>query len=53
MQEVPIHAYMHKQYACLAPKLTAVLKNMKQEGLIEKYRINAKNFIIEKNAGNH
>ena len=42
MQEVPIHAYLHKKYSFLAPKLSDVLMNMKKEGLIEKYRIEAK-----------
>lgn len=35
---LPIHAYVHKKHAALAPELSEILKKMKAEGLIEVYR---------------
>jgi polar amino acid transport system substrate-binding protein len=35
---VPTYPYLNKQHADLAPRLAAVLKQMKAEGLIEAYR---------------
>ncbi|WP_373976638.1 hypothetical protein NT239_07860 [Chitinibacter sp. SCUT-21] len=32
------HAFLHQRWAALAPKLAHVLKEMKREGLFEKYR---------------
>lgn len=34
-----LYPYLHKKRAALAPRLAAVLKQMKAEGLIERYRI--------------
>lgn len=36
---VPLHTYLHKKHDGLATKLSAALKQMKTEGLIEKYRL--------------
>lgn len=36
---VPTYPYMNKKHAELAPRLAAVLKQMKAEGLIETYRL--------------
>lgn len=36
---VPTFPYLHKKHAELAPRLGAVLKQMKAEGLIESYRL--------------
>ena len=38
METVSSHAFLHKKHKDLVPKLSAVLKEMKNEGLIEKYR---------------
>ena len=38
---VPLYAYLHQKHAALAPRLAAVLKAMKAEGLIERYRTEA------------
>ena len=38
MEEMTSHAFLHKKHKELAPKLSAVLKEMKNEGLIEKYK---------------
>ena len=38
MEEVFLHAFLHKKNADLVPKLSTVLYEMKLEGLIEKYR---------------
>ncbi len=38
MEENPTYAYLHKKHHALAPKLAAVLKEMKEEGLIDRYR---------------
>jgi polar amino acid transport system substrate-binding protein len=35
---VSVHAYIHKNYQFLVPKISGVLKQMKAEGLIKKYR---------------
>jgi hypothetical protein len=35
---VPTYPYVNKKHAELAPRLAAVLKQMKAEGLIEVYR---------------
>jgi hypothetical protein len=32
------HVYLHKRHATLAPKIAAVLKEMKREGLIKQYK---------------
>lgn len=48
VEEVVAHSYLHKRYASLAPKLSAILKDMKQDGLIEKYRIMAETFVTGK-----
>ncbi|MCX4026357.1 hypothetical protein H0A36_14865 [Endozoicomonas sp. SM1973] len=41
MEKTPAHAFLHKKHKSLAPKLSLVLKKMKQEGLIEKYKAKA------------
>ncbi len=38
MEEVFLHAFLHKKNAALVPKLSTVLHDMKLEGLIEKYK---------------
>ena len=38
---LPTYPYLHKKHAALAPRLAAVLRQMKAEGLIETYRIQA------------
>lgn len=38
MEEIGLHAYMHKKYKDIASKLSTILKVMKEEGLIEKYQ---------------
>lgn len=38
---MPLYLYLSKKHASLAPLLTAALKKMKSEGLIERYRIRA------------
>ena len=35
---VPLYPYLHRRHAELAPRLAAALKQMKSEGLIERYR---------------
>lgn len=41
MDEQTMHVFLHAKHAALAPRLAAVLRQMKQEGLIEQYRIKA------------
>lgn len=36
---LPLYPYLHKKNAALAPRLAAILQQMKSEGLIERYRI--------------
>ena len=36
---VPTYPYLHRKHADLAPRMAAVLKQMKAEGLIEAYRL--------------
>ena len=38
---IPTYPYIHKKHAALAPRLAAALKQMKSEGLIETYRLQA------------
>ncbi len=38
MEKITVHAYLHKNHAPFAPQLSAILKEMKKEGLIEKYK---------------
>lgn len=35
---VPTYPYLHKKHAALAPRMAAIIKQMKAEGLIEAYR---------------
>jgi len=42
MEEITLHAYLHKKHAPLAAQLSAVLKDMKREGLIEQYTMLAR-----------
>ncbi len=41
MDSADVHAHLHKRHADLAVKLGQVLADMKKEGLIEKYRLQA------------
>ncbi len=36
---VPLYPYLHRKHAELAPRLAAVLKQMKAEGLFDRYRV--------------
>jgi polar amino acid transport system substrate-binding protein len=38
MEEIQFHAFLHKNRAQLAPALALVLRNMKNEGLIDQFR---------------
>jgi len=38
MEETFLHAFLHKKHAKIVPRLSAVLHDMKLEGLIEKYK---------------
>jgi len=38
MEEIFLHAFLHKKHRSLIPKLSTVLYQMKHEGLIEKYK---------------
>jgi polar amino acid transport system substrate-binding protein len=38
LERAPIHAYLNRQREALEPKLSAVLRQMKREGLISKYQ---------------
>lgn len=40
-KSVPFHAYLHRRHAALAPRLASVIKAMKSEGAIERYRLDA------------
>ena len=37
LHEIPFYLYLHKKHQGLASKLAVVLKQMREEGLIEKY----------------
>ena len=37
--EIPLYPYLHRRHAELAPRLAEVLKKMRAEGLIERYRL--------------
>jgi len=39
MESFPMYPYLHKKHASLAPKIAEIIKGMKEEGLIEQYRI--------------
>jgi len=39
MESFPVYPYLHKKHASLAPKMAEIIKAMKEEGLIEQYRI--------------
>ncbi len=38
MEKIDAHAFLHKRHVKLVPKLSSVLKEMKREGLINKYK---------------
>lgn len=38
MEEVPLYMYVHKKHQALSPKLAAAIRELKSEGMIEKYR---------------
>lgn len=52
MEEILVYSYLHKRHKSLAPKLASVLRDMKEEKLIEKYRILAEKYIIDKRTDN-
>jgi len=39
MGDFPVYSFLHKKHASLAPKIAEIIKAMKAEGLIEKYRV--------------
>ena len=41
LEEETLHVFLHKKNAPLVPKISAVLKVMKEEGLVEKYKRSA------------
>jgi hypothetical protein len=41
LQALPLYPYVHRKHAELAPRLAATLKQLKAEGLIERYRLEA------------
>jgi len=42
IEEVSFHAWLHNEHAALAPQLSKVLQEMKSEGLVAKFKIQAK-----------
>jgi len=38
LEEITVHAYLHKKHKHLVTKVAEILKEMKQEGLIKKYK---------------
>jgi hypothetical protein len=38
---IPLYPYLHRRHAALAPRLAAVLREMRAEGLIERFRLEA------------
>lgn len=38
-ESMPLHPYLHRRWAGLAPRLAAVIKQMRDEGVIERYRV--------------
>ena len=38
---IPLYPYLHRRHAALAPRLAAVLREMRTEGLIEQFRLQA------------
>jgi len=36
---IPLYAYLHRKHAALVPRLAIVLRQMKAEGLVERYRL--------------
>ena len=38
---IPLYPYLHRRHAALAPRLAAVMREMRAEGLIERYRVEA------------
>ncbi|MCP4348387.1 MAG: hypothetical protein GY795_23110 [Desulfobacterales bacterium] len=41
MEETTTHAFLHKKHQGLVPKLSKVITDMKEQGLIEQYRVQA------------
>ncbi len=41
MEKTTTHAFLHKKHQELVPKLSKVIKDMKEEGFIEQYRVQA------------
>ena len=41
MEENSIHAFLHKKHKTLVSKLSEILKKMREEGIIEKYKAEA------------
>jgi hypothetical protein len=50
MEEISCHAFLHKKHKDMVPALSLILKKMKEEGLLEKYRklSGFENLIIQK-----
>lgn len=50
---LPVHAYLHNKHSNLAPKLSATLKAMRDEGLLDTYRLKVEHelgmTLLEKN----
>ena len=49
MDKFTAHAFLHKKHKALVPQLSNILKEMKKEGLFEKYRETAKLITYFKN----
>lgn len=45
---IPLHAFLHHKHAALAPRLAEALRQMKAEGVIERYRIESLQAVAEK-----
>lgn len=41
MGTIPLYPYLHRRHAALAPRLAAVLRDMRAEGAIERFRLEA------------
>jgi hypothetical protein len=41
LDKIHLYAYLNKKYQSLEPRLADILREMKKEGLIERYRVEA------------
>ncbi len=41
MAQIPAHAFLHKKHRALALRLSATLAELKREGLVDQYRLQA------------